>query len=269
MQRRDAILALGGILASPGVFRLPRRAAGLGVQLYTLRTAMAADLEGTLARVAGIGYREVEFAGYFDRPPAEIRRILDANGLRAPAAHVGIDAVTTGYDATIAAARTLGHQALVVPSLPRELSASLDGYRRAAAMLGEAADRAASAGIAIGYHNHDAEFATLEGAQPFDVFVDALPPNVFLELDVFWAAKGGSDPVALMKRLGERVRMIHAKDMNAAGEMVDVGAGRLDFAAIIAAGGSHLQHVFVEHDHPADAFASVRAGFAHLQPLLS
>lgn len=274
MHRRDALRLLGGTLAVPLVACAaaprPRPASALGIQLYTLRDAMRDDFEGTLRRVASIGYGEVEFAGYFGREPAAVRAALDAAGLRAPAAHIGYDLLGDAWAKTIDDAAAIGHAALVVPSLPGEVRASLDGYRRAAAAFNLGAERARAAGVAFGYHNHDFEFAPIDGTRPFDVLIAETDPDlVFIELDIFWTVKGGGDPIAYMTAPGRRVRMIHAKDMAADGSMVDVGAGTIDFARIIEVGRANgLDHVFVEHDQPADAFDTARAGYRTLAPLI-
>jgi sugar phosphate isomerase/epimerase len=275
MDRRNALRLLGGALAAPLLTGAgPRRAPpprALGIQLYTLREQMREDVEGTLARVAEIGYGEVEFAGYFGRPPAAVRDALDAAGLRAPAAHIGYDLIGDPWERTLAEAAAIGHDALIVPSLPGDLRSSLDGYRRVADAFNRAGEQARAAGLGFGFHNHDVELASIEGTVPLQLLIDATEPSlVFIELDVFWAVRGGADPIAFMTAPGRRVRMIHAKDMAADGAMVDVGEGTIDFARILEAGRAHgLEHVFVEHDQPASAFDTARAGHRHLAPLIS
>lgn len=276
MHRRDAIRALGGALAAPflaGATCADVRSqapAAVGIQLYTLRSLMRDDFEGTLEQVGAIGYREVEFAGYFDRPPSAVRAALSAAGLRAPAAHVGYDLTGADWEQTVDTAAAVGHDAVVVPSLPGEVRESLDGYRRAAERLNHAAERARAAGISFGYHNHDFEFRPIDGSVPFDVFIAELDPAlVFLELDVYWAVNGGADPFAYMAAPGGRVRMIHAKDRTADGRMVDVGAGTIDWRRVLEVGrASGLQHAFVEHDEPGSPLDTARAGYAHLAPLI-
>ena len=261
-----AALACGGNAgAAPG-----RRPLGLGIQLYTLRGEMQRDLEATLARVAGIGYREVEFAGYFGRSPQAIRTVLDANGLSAPAAHAGLDLLGEQWDATLEAATQIGHRYLIVPWIP-EQQRSLDGYRQVAQQLNRAGQRARTAGITLGYHNHAFEFERTDGQVPFDLLIaETDPASVVLELDVFWTAKGGADPLAYITQNPGRVRLIHAKDMDAGGNMTDVGKGTLDFGAILRTGQqSGLEHVFVEHDEPADPFDTARAGYTHLRAMIS
>jgi sugar phosphate isomerase/epimerase len=273
MERRAFLVSAAAALACGGNVNASaeRRAAlGLGIQLYTLRGEMERDLEATLARVAQIGYREVEFAGYFGRSPQAIRTILDANNLSAPSAHVGLDLLGEQWDATLEAATLIGHRYLVVPFIP-EQQRSLDGYRQVAEQLNRAGERARTASITLGYHNHAFEFERTEGQIPFDLLIaETDPDSVVLELDVFWTAKGGADSLAYMTRNSGRVRLIHAKDMDASGNMTDVGKGTLDFTTIVRTGReSGLEHVIVEHDEPADPFATARAGYDHLRAIIT
>jgi sugar phosphate isomerase/epimerase len=239
----------------------------IGVQLYTVRGEMRRDPEGTLARVARIGYREVEFAGYHNRTPEQLRDALRANGLSAPAAHVGLDSLEGDRGArTIDAAATLGHRYLVVAWMPEDWRRTLDDWRRVAERMNRVGERTRAAGIQFAYHNHDFEFRPLEGRVPFEVFCEAADPTlVQIELDLFWITHGGGDPLAFIGRWPGRVPMVHVKDRTVEGTMVDVGAGAINWRRIFAerrrAG---IRHYFVEHDEPPDPWASISASFGYL-----
>lgn len=264
----------GGMAAGP-----PNAAAApaISVQLYTVRALMARDMEGTLAALAGIGYREVEFAGYYDRTPTAVRATLDRLGLRAPSAHVPIDALRADTRAALDAAATIGHRWLIVPWMV-EAERTVDGYRRLAADLNRAGALARERGLRIGYHNHDFEFAVPAGAADGRRGMDILlaetdPALVDLELDLFWATKAGQDPVALFERHPGRFPLVHVKDMRGltgAQQMVEVGTGDIDFRRIFAAGTrvGGLRHYVVEHDNPGDPLASVRTSHDNLRRLL-
>ncbi len=249
---------------------LDSRLSPLGVQLYTLRAEMRSSVEATLARVRDIGYREVEFWNYYNRTPRQIRDALRAAGLRAPSAHVGLDALEGDQAArTFEAARIIGHRYLVVAWMPAEWRRTLDDWRRVADRMNRVGEAARAAGLQYAYHNHDYEFRPLEGRVPFDLLCEATDPRlVRIELDLFWITHGGADPLAFMQRWPGRVPMIHVKDRTAEGRMVDVGAGAMDWRAIFArrrqAG---IRHYFVEHDEPPDPFASVRASYEYLSRL--
>jgi sugar phosphate isomerase/epimerase len=241
----------------------------IGIQLYSVRQDFARDPEGTLAQLAGIGYREVEFAGYAGKTPAAIKAMLANHGLEAPSAHIDLTAMEAHWDETLAAAREIGHRYLVLAWIGPEHRTSVAAYRKVAERLDRAATAAAAAGIAVGYHNHDFEFAPLEGTTGYDTLAQATKPDrVSLELDLFWATKGGRDPLALFQRYPGRFSMVHVKDMSAAGDMVDVGAGTIDFRAILRrrreAG---IRHVFVEHDEPPDPMAFARRSYRYLADL--
>jgi sugar phosphate isomerase/epimerase len=245
-----------------------RRLARVGVQLYTIRTEMQRDLPATLARVAGIGYKDVEFAGYFNRPAAEVRELLATNGLASPSTHVGFEALQgDAGKRMLDDAKAIGHEYVTVPSPPRGPRATPDDWRRIAESFNRAAADAKAAGLRFAYHNHDAELRPVGGTPPLDVLLaNTDPALVDFEMDVYWVVRGGGDPFAYFARFPNRFTMIHAKD--AAGEnqaMVDVGAGAIDWKRILSEGArAGVKHVFVEHDRPADAFASIGNSYRYL-----
>ncbi|MGH7672899.1 MAG: sugar phosphate isomerase/epimerase family protein [Gemmatimonadales bacterium] len=262
-------MALGALV--PHARRTTHRARldKIGLQLYTVRRAMQEDVERTLARVAAAGYTEVEFAGYFGKSPAEVRAMLDRHGLSAPAVHVG-SLEPDQWRASLDAARVIGHRYIVVPWIPAE-SRTLDGYKRVAESFSRAAAQARDAGLQFGYHNHDFEFTPLDGRLPYDVLLEHTDPHlVQFEMDLYWITKGGQDPLTYFARWPGRFPLVHVKDSAGAPEhkMVDVGAGKIDWKRIFArreqAG---IRHFFVEHDEPADPFASIRASYAYLKRL--
>lgn len=241
----------------------------IGLQLYTVRSLMAEDVEGTLEEVAAIGYREVEFAGYFDRSPTDLRATLDGLGLRAPAVHLPIQTFRAGLDAAIEAATTLGHVYLVLPYLDHGERGSLDGYRRLAEEMNGFGERCRAAGRRFAYHNHDFELAELEDRVPLEVLIEETDPElVTFEMDVYWLVNGGGDPLDYIARHPGRFALCHVKDRAPDGAMVDVGAGAIDFAAIFArADEAGLRHYFVEHDRPDGPLRSIAASYAHLRDL--
>jgi sugar phosphate isomerase/epimerase len=241
----------------------------LGVQLYTLRTEMERDVAATLARVAEIGYGEVEFAGYFGHSPSEIRRFLADAGLRAPSAHLAFDLVEKAWPATLEAAAAVGHEYVVVPSIPEPMRASLDDWRRIAERLTLAAAEARAAGLQFAYHNHDFEFQEMEGRTPLNVFLETSDPDlVQLELDVFWIVDAGGDPIVFIDRWPGRIPLVHVKGRAGDGRMTDVGSGVIDWTEIFRhrerAG---IRHYFVEHDDPQEPFQSVKSSLRYLSQL--
>jgi len=249
-----------------------RRLDRIGLQLYTVRREMAGNVETTLQHVAAIGYRDVEFAGYYDREPAKLRATLDALQLSAPSAHVGLPGVEAQWSATAAAAKVLGHRWVIVASVnERGTFDSIAGVKALAARFNAAGRRARDAGLRFGFHNHNVEFRKVEGAEPLEVLLSETDPSlVDFEMDLYWATQGGGDPLAYFARHTGRFKLAHVKDSGGppAHEMRDVGAGVIDWKKLLAPGtGAGFERFIVEHDQPKDAFASVEASYRYLKAL--
>lgn len=241
----------------------------IGIEMYTLRREAAMDLAGTLARVAKIGYKEVEFAGYYNHAATEVRQLLEQNGLTAPSAHIAITEIQNAPDKTFADARTIGHEWIVVPSLPSGKRETVDDWKRVAEQFNAAASQVKAAGFRFGFHNHNDVFKRIGDVVPVDVLMKETDASmVFYEMDVYWVVNGGGDPVDLLARYPGRFRLLHLKDSMGAPDhkMADVGAGTIDFKAVLAHA-KGIEHCFVEHDNPPDAFADVAASYSYLSKL--
>jgi sugar phosphate isomerase/epimerase len=269
-------LAASRLVGGPGGSRSGPAAPGpvplepVGLQLYTVRSLMERDVPRTLQRVADVGYREVEFAGYYDHEPERLRGILDRLGLSAPSAHVSLETMEgDGAASAIRAAQALGHRWLVVPWLPPEQRQTLDDYRRVAASLEEIGARVNDAGLRLAYHNHDFELEPIDGTLPYTILADTEPDRVALQLDLYWVRAAGSDALTWFRRHPGRFPSVHVKDMATDGEMVDVGSGVIDWADVLGkARAAGVEHLFVEHDQPGDdPIASVRNSFQYLHRL--
>ena len=275
VRRREFLVILAGLASAAGGDHAAALAGTplgpIGVQLYTVRRLLQTSFEGTLAEVAAIGFREVEFAGYHGRSPRAVRAALRNAGLEAPSAHVPIETARGDWPRVLEAARIVGHEYLVVAWLPEQERQSLDGYRAAADLFNRIGEQALAGGIRFAYHNHAFEFMRLEGQMPYDVLLERCVPRfVSFEMDLYWITVGGQDPLAYFGRWPGRFRMVHVKDSAGPPEhrMMDVGAGTIPWRSIFArrkqAG---IQHYFVEHDEPVDPIASVRASYRYLRNL--
>lgn len=260
-----SIACSGSRLPAPG-----SRIDKIGIQLYTVRDKMKDDFEGTLARIAQIGYKEVEFAGYFDRSPAEVRAILDRNGLSAPSTHM-MAPNTDAWKKALETAKAVGHEYVVAPWIPEERRMTLDGWKRVAEEFTRVGQLAKDTGIQFAYHNHDFEFPKMEGRIPFDVLLESTDPKlVQLEIDLYWITKGGQDPLAYFSRWPGRVPLVHVKDSLGGPEhkMVDVGAGKIDWKRIFAKRDqAGIKHFFVEHDQPPQPFEDIAMSYNYLKNL--
>jgi sugar phosphate isomerase/epimerase len=250
-------------------FPVPESISRIGVQLYTVRRSMQDSVERTIEQVARIGYKEVEFAGYFGRPARDIRALLDANGLTAPSAHsADLPSIRDRFAQVLDDAATIGHRYVVCASLPRS-EQSADGYKRVSAEFNRAGELAAKSGVRLGYHNHDGEFTPLGSTNGYDILLAECDPKlVTMQMDLFWTVKAGKDPLAYFAKHPGRFVSVHVKDMAVGERMVDVGAGRLPFATYFAQSKqAGIQHYFVEHDNPADPMASIAASYRYLRAL--
>lgn len=272
--RRDFLLALGATALTPALARAVANAplTGVGVQLYMLRTAMRADPEGTVARIAQLGYREIEWWGNWGRTPAQVRAMLDANGLTSPAAHIDPrDLAPDRLPALLDAAATIGHTSVFVAWTAPEQRRSADDWKRTAALLSSAGASANTAGIRTGYHNHDFEFTRFGERTALEILIaESDAAVVDIELDCYWAYKAGQDPLALLVQYRDRITMLHLKDSSGAPghQQRDVGAGRIAWKPLLeTAVRQRVTNVFVEQDDPPDAWASASAGRAYLRTL--
>ncbi len=270
-----ALAALGSgapAAASEGGAHERKHAAGRvpGIQLYTLRQSMQQDLPATLRAVAAIGYQEVEFAGYFDVPPAELRRMIEDLGMRSPNSHVGWDAVRKDPLSVIEPAAELGNEWITIAWMPPEERQTIDDWKSWADTCNRAGEAARGLGLRAAYHNHDFEFQPIDGTVPFDVLLDETDPElVDFELDFFWVRKAGRDVGEILAKAPGRYVMAHIKDMSTSGEMVDVGTGEMDFVSLLGTpAGRKILHLFVEHDEPEDAFRTAAISYASLQRIL-
>lgn len=235
----------------------------LGVQLYTVRDLMAIDVAATLDLVASAGFELVEFAGYFDRSPTEWRRLLAASGVTPVSAHVGKAQFLEDADRVIEHAAEMGHEYLVIPSVPDTERSTLDDYRRHADDFNRWGEASATAGIQFAYHNHMFEFDETEGQIPYELLLNETDPYlVQMELDFCWAQGAGADASAYFDAWPGRFTLCHLKDF-ADGRDADIGSGSVDFDALLSrASSTGLKHGFVERDHPEDSAKSIRTGYA-------
>ncbi|MDP9933775.1 sugar phosphate isomerase/epimerase [Paenarthrobacter nicotinovorans] len=180
------------------------------LQLYSLRNAITEDLPGTIKKVAEIGYTQVEPYN-FVALASDLGAALKENGLSAPSGHAPL--LSQDQDQIFTAAKELGITTVIDPFLPAEHWQDAETIQATAAKLNAAAKKGAEYGIRVGYHNHNWELGSrISGVTALEYLVTFLDPEVVLEVDSYWAAVAGEDPVALVDRLGERVVALHVKD---------------------------------------------------------
>jgi len=256
----------------------------IGLQLYTVRDLMKRDFDGTLAKVAAIGYKEVEFAGYFDHSPKDVRAAVDRRGLTAPSAHIDYKSLGEKFPEVIEAAKVVGHEYLVNPWIEEEIRKQPDGWKHAAETFNRAGEACKKAGIQFAYHNHWFEFLPVNGKLPYDLLLTECDPNlVKMELDLCWITVGGQDPLKYFDRYPGRFPLVHVKDVKrvppvtAGGaqdfgssmkDMTEVGSGIIDWKKIFAQSDkAGIKHYFVEHDNPKKPLESIKTSYDYLARL--
>lgn len=242
-----------------------------GLQLYTLRDLMSQSVADTLKLVAGVGYTQLEFAGYFDQTPKQIKHIMDNEGLNAPSGHVPLEVMQQNLDLVIEQAQIMGHKFIVLPYLTDEQRKTIDQYKALAAFLNKAGEKIQAAGMQLTYHNHDFEFFKLSGEVPYDVLLNETDTKLLqMELDLYWVVKAGLNPLDLFARDPGRFPLWHVKDMDKTGGFADVGKGVIDFKPMFAkANQAGLKHAFVERDQTDNRIETIRQGFSALSTLLA
>ncbi len=256
----------------------------VGVQLYTIRDEMKADFDGSLAKVAAIGYKEVEFAGYFGRTPQQVRAALEKNGLTSPACHLDYDLLAPDqWPAQIESAKVIGQDYIVNPWIPEQLRKTDDDWKRVAETFNRAGAESKKAGVQFAYHNHWFEFLPVKGKLPYDMLLTLCDKDlVKMEMDLCWITVGGGDPLKYFDRYPGRFPLVHVKDVKKIprvttggeqnfGDTVDlaaVGSGIIDWKRIFAQSDkAGIKHYIVEHDKPAHPFASITESYAYLSKL--
>lgn len=266
---RQEFLKLGALATSAAL--LPRLNAfaaspkNVGLQLYTLRDLLAKDADGTLKKVAEIGYKEVESFGYsdgkfFGKTAKVYADYLKSLGLSAPSGHYMTGrtmpnmkgSLTNDWQRAVDDAATVGQKYMVCAYLFPDERKKLDDYKAFADLFNKSAEVCKKAGIQFCYHNHDFEFKEMDGQLPYDVLVNGTDKNlVKLELDLYWATFANQDPAELFKKHPGRFPLWHVKDMEKTAEraFAPVGTGSINFQRIFDARKiAGMTHFFVEQD---------------------
>ena len=256
---------------------------------------MQKDFEGTLARVAEIGYRQVEFSamGFLGRPVNYVQSLLLKNQLASPVGRItprlpddfftlplkqamavyrqqgALEFFLDNVRYSLDVALSMEQKFLNPPAFMPDHFATLNGVKRVVELLNQAGEMCAKEGVLFGYHNHDWEFAEVGGVTPFEYMLENTQADkVGYQLDVYWVAKAGGSALDVMARHAGRFPSLHLKDIDASGDFADVGYGEIDFPSVVrAALAQGTQHFFVERDNPPDPESSITRSFGYLDKM--
>ncbi len=237
----------------------PAKSIPVGVQLYSVRELAAKDLPKVLEAIGKMGYRGVEFAGYYgwDKKPQELRKLLDDNGLKCCGTHTALDSIMgNALNATAELHNILGNSYLIVPSLSAETAE--DWVRMAETFNGISA-KAKPLGMRVGYHAHAGDFKKLGGLTSWEIFFDATNADIIMQLDTGNCMEGGGDPVAMLKKYPGRSTTVHLKEYGGPAGAV-IGQGVVPWKEVLeiceTTGGTAWY--IVEHEIGQNPMGSIR-----------
>ena len=242
----------------------------ISLQFYTIRDAFAADPLGTLERVAQIGYPGIEIGGYGNKNRDELIAKINELGLVVTGAHVGIDALRNDFAGVVEENRALNNANIIIPWSDAKYRGSLETLRQTGELLEGFAQKANDEGFTLSYHNHDFELSERhDGKTALEILFEAAPNYLKSELDVYWVKRGGQDPVEFIGKFADRLSLLHVKDMMPDESFGEVGAGVLDWPAILkAARQTNVMHYVVEQDVcPGDPFESIATSLRNLKQM--
>lgn len=283
---RQSGLAAGTLFLAPAFLKASCSSSSadqykIGLQLYTVRDAMAKDPQGTLARVAQIGYQEMESATYtgtekfYGMDGKQFSAVLKKNGLTIPSGHYALGAadvkgsMLSDWEHAVEDAAEIGMKYMVCAYLPEEQRKTLDDYKRVAADLNKAGETCKKYGIQLCYHNHNFEFPKIDGQVPYELLLkEADKELVKMEMDIYWITRAGFDPIAMFGEHPGRFILWHVKDMDNTPKQAftEVGNGVIDWNRIFShAKESGMKHFFVEQDVSKSPFDSIAQSIAYLK----
>ncbi|MFB9079517.1 sugar phosphate isomerase/epimerase family protein [Flavobacterium procerum] len=271
----NSTLATVGILAMPAMaFNSQKR--DIGLQLYTLRNELSKDVKTVLEKVSKAGFTSVETYGFSTKDqfwgvtPTELKKMLDANGLKAVSGHYNsgsflVDGDLSELKASIEAAKILKSRYLTIPWVDEPFRRNLQDYKIIASRLSQAAVLCRESDLQLVYHNHDFEFQKHNGITGYEILLSETDKNsVYFELDLYWVIHSGNDPLKLFRENPGRFKLWHVKDMDKNNPTLntEVGNGSIDFKAIFEeASLSGMKYYFVEQENnfALDSFQSIKS----------
>lgn len=211
-----------------------KRKIPLGLQLYSVRTECQKDLPATIEAVAKIGYQGVEFAGYYDYSAKDLRKLLDDNGLKCCGTHAQFDTLLgDNLPQTIEFNKIIGNKYLIVPWLDPNKYSSAEGWKNAAEVFNELAEKVEPHKMQVGYHNHSHEFKPVDGQVPWDIFFGNTRKDVIMQFDTGNAMQGGGDAIPYLKRYPGRAVSVHLKEYSATNKNAIIGEGDIPWEELL------------------------------------
>jgi sugar phosphate isomerase/epimerase len=277
-------LLTAGLMMNPS--NLLKQQKTVGIQLYSVRDEIVKDPKGVIQKVAAAGYNEVEMFGlnaenkYYGLTVKEMAQLLKDNNLKSPSGHYAPEKFLfengNGDDVKnfCEVGHALGHQYITIPWMKEENRKTIEQYKVLADRINKAAEICKAAGLQLAYHNHDFEFADINGQHGYDIFLNNTDKNlVKFEMDLYWVVRAGYDPIEIFKKHPGRFHMWHVKDMLKTDKTknTEVGNGSVDFKKIFAnAKLAGVKHYIVEQEntYAPDIFTSIKTSCSYTRNTL-
>ena len=272
MNRKDFIMTSGVLAAGTMVlpsFTIKSGKMKPGLQIYSVRSLLKEDFEGTVKKVAEVGYLNIEGYGLGTNgmflgsiTPAHYARVIRDQGMELIATHCSYTAADKAGPMIEAAAET-GMEYMIVPGIPKNLRETIDQWKEIAENLNRLGELCNKSGLKFGYHNHAFEFEKIDGLIPQEVLIESTDAAlVCFEADLFWVTKGGYDPLELIRKYPGRIRLLHVKDGNEEFEETTTGEGIIDFESIVKAGRKDaVEYYFIEDERLEDPIQHITDDF--------
>lgn len=248
----------------------------IALQLYSVREAAGKNFLETVRKVADMGYDGIQFAGFFDTPAEELKKVMDEKGITAAGSHMGIDTLLgDNLEQTLEYNHIIGNDFIICPYLPEEYRKTSEDYNKTAEILNEIGQKCKENGFTFVYHNHDFEFSLFDGETGFELLFNNTDADlVKMELDCYWAAFAGFEPRNIIEKYGERVVSLHIKDVknvNGVKRSIEIGSGELDIKSLLNTGDQFgVRWYVVEQEHfDGDPMESSRINIQNLQSILA
>jgi sugar phosphate isomerase/epimerase len=237
----------------------------VSLQLWSINEETKKNFKKSVEHVAKIGYKGVEFAGYGGLSSEELKTLLKENNLYSVGTHAGMQVFENSFEQELEFNKEIGSEYIICPYAEVDTKEKID---KLVGLLNAAADKAAKENIKVGYHNHAHEFAEIDGKFALDIIAENTNDNVILELDVFWVAYAGIEPIEYIKKWGKKVELIHMKQIDSNKSNVDVGDGIIDMKKVKEAS-EYAKYFVVEHEEfDKPVWDSIKNDFEYLDQIV-
>jgi sugar phosphate isomerase/epimerase len=250
----------------------------IGLQLYSIREAAEKDFLGTIELVGDMGYRGIQFAGFFNTPTNDLKKVMDQKGIVPAGSHINplvFESLEDQLDEVLQFNNEIGNNLIICPSISEELRKTRDDYKRRADAFNKIGTKCKQNGFIFAYHNHNFEFDLFNNERGFDILFENTDPElVKIELDCYWATYAGLDPTSIIKKYGDRIVSLHIKDLkhvNGEKRSIEIGSGELDFSGLVKVGQDNgIKWFIVEQEQfDADPMESCKINIQNLKPLIT